>query len=58
MKNIIVMPNFREDDSKPQQIFVDNCRQSWKNWCKINNCEFFEIEQPIYRWDLFVVGKG
>ena len=51
MKNIIVMPNFREDDSKPQQIFVDNCRQSWKNWCKINNCEFFEIEQPITSFD-------
>jgi len=29
-------------------------RRPFKEFVK----KFFEIEQPIYRWDLFVVGKG
>jgi hypothetical protein len=41
------MPNFREDLSIPQHPFVDNCRQSWKFWCKKHNCDFIEIETPI-----------
>jgi len=51
MKNIIVMPNFREDLTSIQQPFIDNCRKSWMQWCKINNCNFLEIEQPITRFD-------
>lgn len=47
MKNIIVMPNFQEDLSLPQQPFIANCRKSWTNWCYMNDCTFLEIETPI-----------
>jgi hypothetical protein len=47
MKNIVVMPNFKQDPSKQEPLFLQECKRAWKHWCDLNDCEFFEIDQPV-----------
>lgn len=53
-KNIIVMPDFKQDINQPEPDFVKFCKIGWKKWCEKNNCEFFIIDTPIANFDYIV----
>jgi len=47
MKNVVVMLNFKEDDSVKNLPFVDNCAKSWEVWCSKNDTDFFVVSDKI-----------
>lgn len=47
MKNVVVMLNFKENDTIPNQPFVDNCAKSWEVWCGKNDVDFFVVTDKI-----------
>lgn len=48
MKNVVVMLNFKENDSIPNPPFADNCAKSWEVWCNKNNVDFFVVSEKIH----------
>ena len=51
MKNIVVIPNFKQDENQPNQPFVDNCINSWKSWCDKHDVKLFVIEDKLFDFD-------
>ena len=54
MKNIVFITAItfpgKEERSKPYKYGLD----SWKYWCKKNNCELFVLDEPIFEPDIMV----
>lgn len=51
MKNIVVMPNFKDYLPKEDKVSVKNSRIIWEAWCKKFNYELLVIEEPICSYD-------
>ena len=54
MKNIVFITAItfpgKEERSKPYKYGLD----SWKYWCKKNNCELFVLDEPIFEPEVMV----
>jgi len=47
MKNIVVMPNFKEPSTKEDALFIKNSKILWTEWCKKFGYDLVIIEEPI-----------
>ena len=54
MKNLVVMPNFKEYSTKEDALYVKNSKVIWEIWCKKYEHEFLVIEEPVCSFETIV----
>ena len=50
-KNLVVVPNFKDDPNREDRVFVKNSIFLWEQWCKKFDHNFLVIEEPVCDFD-------
>ena len=54
MKNVVFITAITYPGKESRSIPYKYGIESWKHWCKKNNCELFVLDQPIFDADVMV----